>query len=1130
MCSSDLVIPSPAVGDNDATGGGTYPHGSPVIVTAIADTCYVFVNWTENGVVVSTNPIYLFIAVGPRILIANFIPKPYVIATLEDPDEGGETTGDGVYDCGTAATVKAIPNYGYHFVDWTEDGVWVSGNATYTFIVSDHHTLTAHFERNSYDIELYVNPPLPLIAGTVSGGGSYLYEENITVSAVAEPCYTFINWTENNVEVSINADYTFTVTKDRILVANFERKNYDVLALAEPTGGGEAYGSGNYPCGDTITLWAEPADCYEFVNWTENGVPVSTDPIYELIVSGYHVLYANFALKVVEVEVVANPDPYGGDVYVSNGGIFDCGETAIVKAYANDGYHFINWTKDNVHQSYDAFYSFFVTESCTMVANFEQEFFDITVEASPLDGGYALSDGLHIPYGESYTVHAVANGCWEFVNWTENGVWASDDADYEFIVTKSRHLIAHFAHKTHQIIALANPPDNCEVTGGGTYNECETATLVAIADPCYDFINWTEGGVEVWVSPVYQFVVTEPRTLTANFEQRHYDVVVSAKLPEYGDVTGGDEDIPCGTGITVTATPIECYAFVNWTEDGIFVSDENPYTFSVTADRDLVANFALKYCDIIVMANPPIGGFVSGNAAGILCNTTTTVTAIPNECYTFANWTEDGIVVSEDAEYEFIVMDSRILVANFEYTDNTVTLSANPDGAGTLSGSGEYPCREIVTVTATPGDCFTFLNWTEDDVIVSTNTSYTFTITKSRTLVANFEQQTRNLSLYANPPAGGTVSGGGAQPCGENATASALANPGYKFLNWTEYGAVVSTEEDFTFNLTTSRILVANFTTAIYEIITIANPPTCGTTTGDGMYDLDDYVTVKATPEPTSRFLNWTEDGNVVSVNPSYSFTVTESRTLIANFDDLFYEIIAEVSDNNYGYTTGSGWYAPGDTARVEVFIDNCYRFTNWTIDGNIVSNSKLYEFIVEKDVTVIANFNALDFDTYAPTLWNNTFMLNLLLLEAEGYNVTGCEWYKNGDKEPDTRTINDFSYSAGPAIIDLLELAPTWYMFRLITGNYGEICSTHKTLTGYNAPSSAKTDLIIYPNPVISGNSFTVEGVTEGWTVFVYNQYGICISSVVAAKNPVTITLDNVQPGSYLIRANGKMGKVVVY
>ena len=54
-----------------------------------------------------------------------------------------------------------------------------------------------------------------------------------------------------------------------------------------------------------------------------------------------------------------------------------------------------------------------------------------------------------------------------------------------------------------------------------------------------------------------------------------------------------------GAEATLTATPAEGYEFVNWTVGGKEVSAKNPYTFTVTADVALVANFvAVDYKDI----------------------------------------------------------------------------------------------------------------------------------------------------------------------------------------------------------------------------------------------------------------------------------------------------------------------------------------------------------------------------------------------------------------------------------------------------------------------------------------------------------------------------------------------------
>ncbi len=49
--------------------------------------------------------------------------------------------------------------------------------------------------------------------------------------------------------------------------------------------------------------------------------------------------------------------------------------------------------------------------------------------------------------------------------------------------------------------------------------------------------------------------------------------------------------VAAGTSVTATATANEGYQFVNWTVSGNVVSNANPYTFTVTANTALVANF-----------------------------------------------------------------------------------------------------------------------------------------------------------------------------------------------------------------------------------------------------------------------------------------------------------------------------------------------------------------------------------------------------------------------------------------------------------------------------------------------------------------------------------------------------------
>lgn len=64
----------------------------------------------------------------------------------------------------------------------------------------------------------------PANGGKVNGGGDFNAGESCTVTAVANSGYTFTNWTVDGNEVSKDASYTFTVTTDQNLVANFVAK------------------------------------------------------------------------------------------------------------------------------------------------------------------------------------------------------------------------------------------------------------------------------------------------------------------------------------------------------------------------------------------------------------------------------------------------------------------------------------------------------------------------------------------------------------------------------------------------------------------------------------------------------------------------------------------------------------------------------------------------------------------------------------------------------------------------------------------------------------------------------------------------------------------------------------------
>ena len=71
------------------------------------------------------------------------------------------------------------------------------------------------------------------IYGVVIGGGDYEKETSCTIKATPNPGYEFLNWTQNGVEVSSDAEYTFIVTEDAEYVANFQFDNIMEIEEAE---------------------------------------------------------------------------------------------------------------------------------------------------------------------------------------------------------------------------------------------------------------------------------------------------------------------------------------------------------------------------------------------------------------------------------------------------------------------------------------------------------------------------------------------------------------------------------------------------------------------------------------------------------------------------------------------------------------------------------------------------------------------------------------------------------------------------------------------------------------------------------------------------------------------------------
>ena len=205
-----------------------------------------------------------------------------------------------VFDAETSITVTATKNFGYKFVNWTDDNNHVvSTDEAYTFSISTNTALKANFEKiNTYALNYKVEggakdymisaSPVPTVVE-----GKNMYEEGteVTLTASSNDILTFTNWNDGETgaerKINMNADQSFTAaysSKDFIAgwdfykaaksgrAADFAAEDNDADQLILRDADGNAYG------------WLDKSNSaggYEGKNAAVNWTTVSTKPLGE---------------------------------------------------------------------------------------------------------------------------------------------------------------------------------------------------------------------------------------------------------------------------------------------------------------------------------------------------------------------------------------------------------------------------------------------------------------------------------------------------------------------------------------------------------------------------------------------------------------------------------------------------------------------------------------------------------------------------------------------------------------------------------------------------------------------------------------------------------------------------------
>ena len=378
------------------------------------------------------------------------------------------------------------------------------------------------------------------------------------------------------------------------------------------------------------------------------------------------------------------------------------------------------------------------------------EEYTVKATVNPAETGViaGLVEGGVYVKGAEATLTATAAEGYEFVNWTVADSVVSTETTYTFVVEANVELVANFKEAAIEYMVIEDNITNLVIDlesmaiMGGPSTMWQVEVYLGLAEDDNLDGQWS-------LSPESSVAIMG---LDARFIDGYvYDIDVNApaaKAVLHVEDNGSFYEIK----LDMTSTPQEAIVVVvedatvqidtiplfgdqvdyalkmtaNWTyaEDGVTypVLVEVPVYYPEATEPSEIP------CTVTVGgegANDPWLGFGEG---------TLTITTVDGVV------TAKGIVANPYTGVAFDVTVSGKLPAA-EPVKHTVTITVNPEGAGTVTGAGEYEDGAEVTVTAEENEGYIFLGWMEDGEFVAEDYEYTFTILNDVDLVAVYATQ-----------------------------------------------------------------------------------------------------------------------------------------------------------------------------------------------------------------------------------------------------------------------------------------------------------------------------------------------------------------------------------------------------
>lgn len=331
---------------------------------------------------------------------------------------------------------------------------------------------------------------------------------------------------------------------------------------------------------------------------------------------------------------------------------------------------------------------------------------------------------------------------------------------------------------------------------------------------------------------------------------------------------------------------------------------------------EFVVNCSNVRYNITAVANPEEAGTVLG-ARSYMEGSTCTLQAVPGNEYSFISWTKDNEVVSIDPIYSFVVTEDADFVANFGpfqgviigegtatsqylpsynyykygfseqiYTADEIGISGTITSVAFYNGGAEKTRSYEMYIAYTNKNSFSATSdWvavSDADRVFSGNVKMGADEWTAMNLTTPFEYDgTQNIVIVMNDVTGSWTS----SPHMECRVFNAQGNQAlYAYSDGSAYNP--SSPGSGTLGTVKNQLKLEMSGQGTSFLVSVsAVPSDLGTVSGGGIYQEGVECSVVATPQNNGRFVNWTENGNVVSEDATYTFTVEANRVLVAHFD-----------------------------------------------------------------------------------------------------------------------------------------------------------------------------------------------------------------------------------------------------